>query len=237
MVDPCVGLDAPNIIGPEEARRVSTAREEGKTGSRFFVQVRQSNRKVVHAGYPSLHLSVFFSLSFPRLLFLILCLRLSYILARSQCPYVCTCVYVCVHPLGDAVTAAGMSMHCVCVETSGYVPATTTVLHPPTGDSPCMSRRGSPPRTRYRARWRRDWQRRETLFLSRCRELSTISRKYSKRQASQSLERTSSLHLPSISELSRVSSTSCKEMREEMRICNSVGSYRSYVVCNAPLHP
>lgn len=65
----CAGVDAPNIVAWSvvqsalhigEVRRVSTTvKGEGRTGSRFFVQVRQSNRKVVHVGvYHSFCLSL-----------------------------------------------------------------------------------------------------------------------------------------------------------------------------------
>jgi len=74
---------------PEEARRVSTAREEGKTGSRFFVQVRQSNRKVVHADHvlplSSVSSSLLSFISLSLSLSLSLCLVFSLDRSTSLC--------------------------------------------------------------------------------------------------------------------------------------------------------
>lgn len=148
----CAGVDAPNIVAWSvvqsalhigEVRRVSTTvKGEGRTGSRFFVQVRQSNRKVVHVGVyhsfrlslpsslplslrPRFVLSVCPSLSFPRCLSpsspLSLPLSFSFSVTNDD-----VFLSLCVHPSEArsndgrraAVATARMSMRRVCVETA-----------------------------------------------------------------------------------------------------------------------
>lgn len=160
----CAGVDAPNIVAWSvvqsalhigEVRRVSTTvKGEGRTGSRFFVQVRQSNRKVVHVGvYHSFclslpsslplslrprfvlsvcpSLSLFLAVFLRRLLFLSLFLFLFLSYQRRRLSLALCAPFRTRSNDGRraAVATARMSMRRVCVETA-VLRARARVLRP-----------------------------------------------------------------------------------------------------------
>lgn len=143
-----VGVGCPEYRESIERRsstsrlRGAAARGEGRTGSRFFVQVRQSNRKVVHAGSPSC-LSPSCSRPLPPSLFLCLCLPL---VNRRR---------LCVHPSGDAAAAAGRWVCAACAwRRSLCTPVSRFLSEQFSYEQETLSSN-----ERFRARWRYDWQR------------------------------------------------------------------------------
>jgi len=123
---PCRGVDAPNIVGPEEApSRLHGAREKRRPVRGFSCKFGNRIAKSCMSATSSI------------------CLRLSLSFSLSLYRF-CVC-----DPSGDA--AAGMSMRCVCVVTS----TTCSLRRSSSRFRSSSSTSGFPSQMRSRARWGR----------------------------------------------------------------------------------